>query len=56
MGKVGERRVRIDMAITKLGIASKEIDSSLLIDLLNNWEYIPKQAIEDLVEANRKKF
>lgn len=56
MGKVGEKRVQIDMAIGKSKIAHSIIDSHLLINLLENWEYIPKQAIEDLLEANRKKY
>ena len=38
------------------GICRSVEDSKLFVDMLTNWEYLPKKELEDLVERNKKKF
>ena len=35
-------------------ISTEVVGSQILIDLLKNWKFIPKEKIEDLVEEYRK--
>jgi len=42
--------------IREKGICRNVVESKIFIDMLINWEYLPKEEIERMVEENRKKY